>query len=160
MNMELLFPSLYLKAADLQELAAGRDVVVTIEKVVLDELVMRGGARKKKGVIHLRGKEKMLVLNRTNAELIAGMYGRDTDAWLGKPIALYATRVGFGRETVDAIRVREKAPQQRAKNGDSKAKAPPPAEAPTGRSSLELMQEQERQEQDQQGDAYEPGSEG
>lgn len=126
MNYELLFPSLYLKAAELQ----GKDVTVTIEKVQLEELTMRGGLKKKKGVIYLRGKEKMIVLNRTNAETIVKLYGPDTNGWIGKRITIYADRVTFGRETVDAIRVRPKVPADK-NAGNGQRQKPPQAPPPT-----------------------------
>ena len=84
MDVELLFPSRYLKACDLQ----GRDATVTIVHVELGELTMRGGSTKKRGVITLAKTEKLLVLNRTNAESIVKLYGRDTDKWIGRAITL------------------------------------------------------------------------
>lgn len=122
MDYELLFPSKYLKAVDLD----GRDCTVMIERVVIDELVRRGGSREKKGVMHLKGTEKMVVLNRTNAETIVKLYGRDTSGWIGKRITLYPARVTFGRDTVDAIRVREQVPR---KKGEQAPPPEPPAAA-------------------------------
>src|SRR3990172_3082038 len=110
MDMELLFPSKYLKACDLQ----GRDVTVTMLRVELAELTMRGGATKKRGVITLAKTEKAMVLNRTNAESIAKLYGRDTDKWIGCSITLYPARVPFGAAIVDTIRLRERVPTTRA----------------------------------------------
>lgn len=37
--------------------------------------------------------EKSLVCNRTNAGLIAELYGDETEAWVGQRVTLYATRV-------------------------------------------------------------------
>jgi len=73
MDMELLFPSRYLKACDLQ----GRDVTVTILHVELSELTMRGGATKKRGVITLAKTEKAMVLNRTNGAIISSGQKRE-----------------------------------------------------------------------------------
>ncbi len=67
MRVELLFPSEYLRAADLQ----GRDVPVTIAKVEVEDLTMRGGKKEAKPVMHLKHTQKRLVLNKTNALSIA-----------------------------------------------------------------------------------------
>jgi len=116
-DMEMLFPSNYLKCCDLK----GKDIALTIKLVELDVLQMRGGGTKNKAVVHFDGTDKLLVCNRTNAELIAAALGtRNPQEWVGKRIILYPTRVGFGRDMVDAIRVRDKAPPAR--------KAAPPSE--------------------------------
>ena len=99
MKMELMFPSKYLRAVDLDG-----ERLVTIADVVMDELVMRGGRREEKPVIHLKGDDKMLVLNKTNAETIAGLYGSESDEWRGKELVLFPTDVTFGRERVLAIK--------------------------------------------------------
>ena len=72
----------------------------------MDELVIRGGRREEKPVIHLKGEDKMLVLNKTNAETIAALYGGETDDWRGKQLVIFPTDVTFGRERVLAIRMR------------------------------------------------------
>lgn len=101
MRVELMFPSKYLKEADLQ----GRKVKVTIAKVQIDELQMTGGHKEKKPVVYLQGKEKMLVLNKTNALAIASLYGNDTDAWVGKQIVLRPAKDRFQGNMVACIRI-------------------------------------------------------
>lgn len=49
--------------------------------------------------------EKKLTLNKTNATTIASMYGPESDRWPGSAILLYRTKVSFGDDMVDAIRV-------------------------------------------------------
>ena len=104
MRYEFMFPSEFVKAADL----AGKDVTVTIKSVTMDELTMRGGRKENKGVIRFEKAEKKLVLNRTNADTIAAIYGKDTDDWIGKKITMYPTTTTFGRDTVECIRIRTK----------------------------------------------------
>jgi hypothetical protein len=87
------------------------DVVVVIEKVFAGELVGQKGRKSKKPFVKFQGKEKKLALNKTNGKAIATMYGTDTDAWAGKPIALYTTTVDFEGEAREAIRVRPRAPE-------------------------------------------------
>lgn len=103
MHYILMFPSKYVRAADLQ----GRDVTVEIASVAMEELVMAGGKKDKKPVMHFAGKDKSLVLNKTNATTIAKTLGNDTDQWVGKSITLYPTKTACGGEQVDCIRVRE-----------------------------------------------------
>lgn len=97
----------YLKAADLQK----RSIKVTIapnwEVVEFEEKSRSGEAYKaKKLVLHFEGKEKGLVLNKTNATAIEYALGPDVENWVGKEIELYPTMVSFGDDTVEAIRVR------------------------------------------------------
>lgn len=103
MKLNEVFPSNYIKAADLQ----GREVTVIIAGAAMEQL-----GNDNKLVITFKGKEKGLVCNKTNAGRIAYLYGDDTDEWIGNPIVLAAELVDFQGKTVEAIRVR--AP---AKNG-------------------------------------------
>lgn len=104
---ELLFPSDYLAAVEFK----GRDVTLTIVKVFKDELKMRGGKSELKPVLSFRETKKKLVLNKTNADSIAEMYGTEATEWVGKRVTFYPTKTQCGRETVDCVRVREVVPQ-------------------------------------------------
>jgi len=105
-HVGLLHPSNYLSAADLK----GKDVTVTIESInPRDELQLPG--KKKtiaKPVITFKAARKQFVLNKTNAHSIAKIHGPIPSEWIGKAITLYPTRVRFGPDMVDAVRVREK----------------------------------------------------
>lgn len=90
----------YLKADDIKDLG---DVNVVIENVTVDEL--EDG--KKKAVLHFRGKEKTLVVNVTNANMLEELTGSDdTDDWIGKRICIYTCKVDFQGKRVLAIRVK------------------------------------------------------
>lgn len=104
MDYRLLFPNDYIASHDLR----GRDVVKTIKSVTLEKLRMSGGRAEKKPVVLFSDTPKKLVLNKTNAKLIAAQHGADTDKWNGKKITLYPTTTLFGTATVDCVRVREK----------------------------------------------------
>lgn len=137
----------FLFSYDLQ----GRDVVVTIERVVQGELVGQQGRKTKKPVVFFKGKSKPLALNITNIKTIASLYGSfRVEDWIGKSITLYPTTTNFGSETRDCIRIRNKRPgtqqaaasepQQREPGGDDgdgydddaarAAAAPGPGEMP------------------------------
>ena len=108
MRISGAFPSTYLKAADLQS----RRVKITMGRVAMEDV---GG--EPKPILYFTGTDKGLVLNKTNANNIAMVYGDDTDAWLGHPIELFEAMVDFQGRTVAAIRVgvpRTPAPMQQA----------------------------------------------
>ena len=105
MKLGDLFPSRFLKAADLQ----GREVPVTISHVATEQLQTQHG-QEAKGVGYFLGHSKGLVLNVVNANTIGEAYGDETDNWGGCPIVLYLTRTQFGGKMVDCIRI--KIPEQ------------------------------------------------
>jgi len=111
MDINGAFPSKYIKAADLK----GKSIKVCIDTVTMEE-VGQGEDAEEKPVIYFRDKKKGMVLNVTNSRMIADRFGWETDAWSGKEIELFADRVPFGGNIVDAIRVRHTIPPA-AENG-------------------------------------------
>lgn len=106
-DIRAMFEREFLGSWDLQ----GRDVTVEIASVKAVELFLRdANAKKKKPVVSFKGTEKKLVLNKTNSDVVASLYGHDTRAWIGRKVTLYPTTARCGGKTVDAIRVRPKAP--------------------------------------------------
>jgi hypothetical protein len=91
-----------------------KDTVVTITKVVGEELTSVGGRTNKKPVLYMKGTEKGLALNKTNSKAIAGMYGVQIEDWIGKRISLYksTTRAPDGSGDVECIRVRPQIPKR------------------------------------------------
>jgi hypothetical protein len=96
-NINEAFPSNYIKASDLK----GRQVTVKMDRAEYETL---GNDRKL--VLYFVGKEKGMVLNKTNANNIAAVYGDDTDDWRDQEIMLFEAMVDFQGKTVPAIRVR------------------------------------------------------
>lgn len=91
------FPGQYLKAADLR----GHRVQVVIESVEMEDI---GGDQKP--VVHFKGKDRGLVLNKTNANAIWGMTGTDdTDEWNGVSVVLFPSKTDFQGKRVDCIRI-------------------------------------------------------
>lgn len=102
MNMNQMFPGKYLKAADLE----GKAWTVTVEDVVMEELG-QGNDKEWKPVLRLVGSERGIVLNKTNAIKIAGLFqSEDTEAWKGQKIKIVSEKVPFGSKLVDSIRVK------------------------------------------------------
>jgi hypothetical protein len=103
-NINEAFPSKYIKAADLM----GRQISVKMDRT---EYEMIGND--KKLILYFIGKERGMVLNKINANNIAGIYGDETEAWHGQEITLFEAMVDFQGKTVPAIRVRTPKPAPR-----------------------------------------------
>lgn len=120
-NINDAFPSNYLKASDLQ----GRELVVTILKVTFEAV---GREKEMKAVIYFEGKQKGIVLNKTNAKKIIEITGSAiTEEWGGCQIKIYPTETEFGGETVDCIRVK---PVGKPAMRMTPTPKPPPVTAP------------------------------
>jgi hypothetical protein len=98
------FPSEYLKAADLRGKQA---------RVVIDRVELREVGDDHKPVLFFRGKDKGVVLNKTNANNIGLAYGDDTDEWTSKDVILYEAMVDFQGRSVKAIRIRVPSAKER-----------------------------------------------
>jgi hypothetical protein len=92
-----IFPSKYLKAADLDN----REVKVIMANAEMEKL-----GDDDKLVLYFKGKQKGLVVNKTNCNTIAAAYGDDTDDWYDQPLILFSVMVSFQGQTAPAIRCR------------------------------------------------------
>lgn len=92
-----LFPSRYIKAADL------KDHEVEVKMDFVEMQVFDDGD---KPGLFFEGREKALILNLTNTKRIASAYGDDTAEWHSQPIILYPDVTEFQGRTVPCIRVR------------------------------------------------------
>lgn len=122
MQISTAFPSEFLRAADLQ----GRQVRAIIDRVEIREVGTDG---EHKPVLFFQGKDKGVVLNKTNAMAVGDAYGDDTDDWAGQPVVLFEAMVSFQGKTVKAIRMRVPTPAERkvvAKNATVMAPQPAP----------------------------------
>jgi hypothetical protein len=97
MKMSEIFPSKYLKASDL----GGREIKVIMQNVEIEKL-----GDDEKPVLYFKGKEKGLVLNKTNGITISAAYGDDCEDWFDQPIILFSAMVTFQNQTGPAIRCR------------------------------------------------------
>jgi len=117
-NINDSFPSNYVKASDLK----GAQAVVTIDRVEFEPV---GRDKEMKAVLYFVGKQKGLVLNKTNARKIIEIAGSSmTEDWAGTAVVVYPTETEFAGETVECIRIKpvNKAKMQRM--------TPPPPPAP------------------------------
>jgi len=97
MNINEAFPSAYINAAALN----GQKHTVEIEGFAKEE--MPDGLEKP--VVRFKDKTAGLILNRTNANTLAALFGDETEAWTGKSIELRTEKVSFKGEMRDGIRV-------------------------------------------------------
>jgi hypothetical protein len=96
-----IYPSRFLKSADLK----GRSARVTIATAQVEEL-----NNKSKVVLTFVGRDKSLVLNKSNAIILADAWGGRTEGWVGKELEISPTRTLFQGTMVDTIRVAAVAP--------------------------------------------------
>lgn len=111
-DYRLLYDHTHLFAFHLQ----GREATVKIAKVTGGKLKGKDGKEERKPMLYFENKEKPLALNKTNGATVAGLYGNDTAAWVGKLITLYPTTTQAFGAVHDCIRIRPR-------KGDAKATA-------------------------------------
>jgi len=109
----------YLKSEDLQ----GKTPKVVIASVEMEDVKDNDtGKMEKKLVMHFVGKDKTLILNRTNCETLEAICGTDDyGSWVGHAVVLWADpNVRFGNKTVTGLRIRA------VSNGHVVPPPPPP----------------------------------
>lgn len=95
----------FLKQEDLQ----GKTVKAVIGSVAMDDVKdTESGKTEKKLIMHFVGKDKALILNRTNCESLEEITGTDDyGSWVGRTIVLFTDpTVKFGGKTVGGLRIR------------------------------------------------------
>lgn len=123
-NINDAFPSNYLKASDIR----GAEPIVTIDHVAFEPV---GRQKEMKAVIYFKGKEKGLVLNKTNATKVTQIAGSaQTEDWDGVRVRLYGTETEFGGETVECIRIKAAPPVSTVRAAAVPVQAPPPPPQP------------------------------
>ena len=80
MSISRLFPSKYLKADDVED-----GETVTIKEVMVEAV---GMDQEDKPVIYFDEHPKGCILNKTNAQSVAKVYGDEEDDWFGKKLVL------------------------------------------------------------------------
>jgi hypothetical protein len=91
----------------------GKDLVLTIKAVAVEQVTGNQGKKEDCCVVRFDGDHLPMILNRTNAKTIEKVHGTPfIEEWVGKSIQLYVAKgiKAFG-DTVDALRIRDFAPQ-------------------------------------------------
>lgn len=99
MNLNEMYPSRFLKAADVEQ-----GLTLTISHVMMETMGMPGD-QQEKPVVYFTDDLRGLVLNKTNAGIIGEMYGPDTDAWVGQQLQLRKDVVAFQGKMTPTVRV-------------------------------------------------------
>lgn len=111
MDMGLGFLGTYITAAEI----IGKSPTLTIGRVVLEKVEslnvsddQGAGKTKDRWVIYFveSKSERGWLLNRTNAECIKEMWGREVEAWIGHKITLHTTSVRLKGKVEPGIRVK------------------------------------------------------
>ena len=84
-SFDELFPNRFIQSSSFGD----KIVKLTIKEVGVDE-IQDGDNSENIAIIQFRETDKELSLNKTNAQLIAGMFGTNIDTWIGKQIYLHA----------------------------------------------------------------------
>lgn len=103
MRVTELCPSPHLEALDVGD-KIGDGQTVTIKGTDIKAV---GAEKERRGVLYFAEFDRGLVLNKVNSRTIAGLYGPDTEQWVGKKIELYRSETSFQGKTVPCIRVRD-----------------------------------------------------
>ena len=118
MDVRKCFPSKHLEATDLN----GEVHTLAIMRVSIEEV---GKQKEARPAVWFHGIAKAMILNKTNANTIAAMYGFETDGWIGKQIAIFPTETEFGGKMVSCIRVNTDLPAIATANSPSVLPATP-----------------------------------
>lgn len=111
MDVMLGFLSQYIAAA---ELMGKPPVTMKIGRVALEKVASMkigddegNGKEKDRIIVYFENSKsgRGWLLNRTNAECLKELWGRETDAWIGKRITLHAQNVRVGPKMEPGIRV-------------------------------------------------------
>lgn len=110
----------YLGAHNLE---AGEEFLLTIEKFEGEELVQTtDGSKSSKQVLYFKEDKPKMILNITNATIIASLYGNHPEDWIGKQIQVYSASVkAFGKQQ-DALRIRDFKPKTEVDTQEFKKK--------------------------------------
>lgn len=104
-TMNDLFPSPYLTAHDV-----AHKPTVTVKSFSKKTMKNKQGEEEVKPVIFFNEFEKGMVLNKTNANTIAGLYGAVLEDWIGERVTLHSVMVEAFGESTEAIRVMNSKP--------------------------------------------------
>ena len=93
-------------------LEPGQDMVLTIRQVRREMITGTGGKQEECTVCHWQENQKPMILNRTNCKTISKVVGSPyIEKWAGHRIQIYATTTRMAGETVECLRIRDKAPE-------------------------------------------------
>ena len=83
---------------------APKAVTLTMKDVKVKTISNGRGGDEDKPVLSFKERDKLLVLNKTNARVIAGLYGPETNDWVGQRITITGEHgAWFGKKGVRVV---------------------------------------------------------
>lgn len=114
MDYRALIQGEFIKATDFGVGDVPAQPTWTMNRIAIEKLEsMKAGdneddapkKKKNKGIIFFAEYERGWVTNSTNLQCIAGMFGNETESWLGKRITMFSTPVRVGKTMEPGIRL-------------------------------------------------------
>lgn len=102
MHYEAMFKGDYIQAVEFN----GKAPTLTITKLTFVDMEDDTGKTRSKGVLWFRETDRGWVMNRTNAQCLAAMFGHETDDWMGRRVTLVSEIVSVGKQKKLGIRVK------------------------------------------------------
>ena len=100
------YPSKFLASADLIVNGQVKKIAVTFEAIVPEKITGNDGGTETKPVARFVGKDKRMVINKTNWGRIAELLGSDdSDDWVGKAVVLSVVKVTMKGKLVNGLSV-------------------------------------------------------
>jgi hypothetical protein len=101
MKISESFPARFFKTDDVPS-----EVEVTITECKKEDVTGSNDPADKKPVLYFSDKKRGLVLNRTNAGILAEAFGDESDNWQGQRVTLYPTTTLYMGKNVPCVRIR------------------------------------------------------
>lgn len=135
----------YLGAYDF---AQGEKRVMTIDKVVQDKVKGQDGKEEDCTICHFVG-SKPMILNVTNCKAIAKAHGTNyIEEWSGKKVTLYTMQVSAFGQVVEALRIEQIEPKEKAQISDARFEQAKKA-IKEGKTTLQALQNSYKLTEDQ-----------
>ena len=103
-SVDEIYPSRFIKAVDITDDSKGQALLIAEVK---PEDIGIGTEKESKLVVSFEGLVKELVLNKTNAKLLAASLGDDYSTWIGCEVCLATVLMDYKGKPTRAIRVLE-----------------------------------------------------
>jgi len=126
----------YLGAYDFTQ---GEKRVLTIKKVIQDKVKGQDGKDEECTICHFEG-SKPMILNVTNCKAIAKAHGTNyIEEWSGKKVTLFVVSVSAFGQIVDALRIEQIEPKEKAQITDARFEQASKA-IKEGKTTIEALQ--------------------
>ena len=118
-----VYPSKYIRSEDIGD----NEVKVVIDRIEIEALKDDGS--EEKPIMYFKNKTKGMVVNPTNWDRLAYLFGDESDDWPGNAIILYTELVNYQGKVTKGLRVKQ-VPKTQSAKASPKAKYNPRQEHP------------------------------